>query len=29
VKSMADTLADEAESLDAQVRHFLEDVQAA
>jgi methyl-accepting chemotaxis protein len=29
VKSMADTLAHEAETLDAQVRHFLEDVQAA
>ena len=29
VKSMADTLSSEAENLDAQVRHFLEDVQAA
>jgi methyl-accepting chemotaxis protein len=29
VKSMADTLAAEAENLDNQVRHFLEDVQAA
>ena len=29
VKSMADTLSGEAENLDLQVRHFLEDVQAA
>ncbi|WP_229266733.1 methyl-accepting chemotaxis protein [Leptospira sp. severe_002] len=29
VKSMADTLSTEAENLDAQVRHFLADVQAA
>ena len=29
VKSMADTLSGEAENLDSQVRHFLEDVQAA
>jgi methyl-accepting chemotaxis protein len=29
VKSMADTLSDEAENLDTQVRRFLEDVQAA
>jgi methyl-accepting chemotaxis protein len=29
VKSMADTLSSEAENLDAQVRRFLEDVQAA